>query len=230
MASSEHRWLNPDVMVYETDVALGERSEGVTPGMSATAEIVIAQLEDAIYIPVQAVTTHRGQRICWVVTPDGPEIRRIECGHFTEKFVEIKSGLREGEEVYLAPPEELEEGPAEEEAEAEEAEEEEPETAGGPAQQEEQAAPQEGPEARPAQEQAPEAEAEDILKKLQGMSEQERGEFFRNMTDEQRRQLFQQFRNMPEEQRRQMMQQFGGGRPGGRGSRQGRRGGPPDSE
>ncbi|NIR00078.1 MAG: hypothetical protein GTN78_07720, partial [Gemmatimonadales bacterium] len=47
----------PDVMVYETDVALNGQQTGLTPGMSATAEIIVAELRNALYVPLQAVTT-----------------------------------------------------------------------------------------------------------------------------------------------------------------------------
>ncbi len=109
MASSENRWLNPDVMVYETDVALDNvpMDGSLTAGMSATAQIIVAQLRDVIYVPVQAVTTYQGRRICYVKGPTGPERRTVTTGYFTDKFVEIIKGLNEGETVYLAPPPEM---------------------------------------------------------------------------------------------------------------------------
>ncbi len=109
MADSENRWLNPDVIVYETDIALDETLPGLTPGMSATAEIIVAELKDVVYVPLSAVTTYRGQRVCWVKRPNGePELREIEVGHFTDRFVEIREGLRAGELVCLEPPRALE--------------------------------------------------------------------------------------------------------------------------
>jgi len=120
MASSENRWLNPDVVVYEMDVALDEIPEGLTPGMSATAEIIIAELQDVLYVPLSAVTAYGRQRVCWVKSPSGEaELRQVETGYFTDKFVEIRNGLRAGEVVYLAPPREMEEESLEEEPEGE---------------------------------------------------------------------------------------------------------------
>ncbi|MBN2564848.1 MAG: efflux RND transporter periplasmic adaptor subunit, partial [Candidatus Eisenbacteria bacterium] len=105
VASAAHAWLNPDIKVYDTDVTLDEVPEGLTPGMSATAEIVVADLRNVLYVPIEAVNTHRGERVCWVKKADGqPELRPVECGHFTDKFVEITKGLSEGEQVYLEPP------------------------------------------------------------------------------------------------------------------------------
>jgi hypothetical protein len=107
VASAAQAWLNPDIKVYDTDVALDERPAGLTPGMSATAEIIVAELKDVLQVPIKAVTTHRGKRVCWVKGAQGPDLRNIECGHFTEENVEIVSGLNEGELVYIEPPLEL---------------------------------------------------------------------------------------------------------------------------
>ncbi|MBN2564847.1 MAG: efflux RND transporter periplasmic adaptor subunit, partial [Candidatus Eisenbacteria bacterium] len=55
MASATHARLNPDSKVYETEVMLDEPPARFIPGMSAVAEIVIAQLTDVVYVPVPAV-------------------------------------------------------------------------------------------------------------------------------------------------------------------------------
>jgi len=114
VASAAAAWLNPDIKVYECDIALNSVPQDLTPGMSATAEIVVARLRNVLYAPIEAVTTYKGQRVCWVQTPSGPALRTIETGHFTEKFVEVTEGLTEGEIVYVDQPQEL----PEEESEA----------------------------------------------------------------------------------------------------------------
>jgi HlyD family secretion protein len=223
MASSEHRWLNPDVMVYETDVRLTEVPEGLTPGMSATAEIIIAELENALYVPLQAVTTYGGDRVCWVVTPDGPQRRVIQTGYFTDKYVEIKDGLRAGEQVYLAPPEGVE---MPEEAAGEEAEEAPAEGEGaGASERQAPSEPQQPSESPGEAEQADQSEHEEasgevdvqeLMQKMQGLSAEERREFFQNLSDEERSKLMEQFRRS------------GGGRGGPGGQWGGSRGGSQD--
>jgi len=102
MANPAHAWLNPDAKVYETEVALEEAPKRFIPGMSATAEIVVAQLKGVVYVPTQAVVTHRAHSFCWVKGSDVP--RPVVTGQFGDKYVEITDGLNPGEEVYLAPP------------------------------------------------------------------------------------------------------------------------------
>jgi multidrug efflux pump subunit AcrA (membrane-fusion protein) len=103
VATAPDGWLNEAMRIYETDVALVGAREGLTPGMSATAEIVVAELKDALYVPIEAVTRYRGKRVCLVRMRGGHQVRRIETGLSTDKFVEIKDGLDEGQVVFLHP-------------------------------------------------------------------------------------------------------------------------------
>ena len=105
MARAQDRWLNPNVTIYDTDVALDQVPGDLKPGMSATVEIITGEIEDAISVPIQAVDTRESKHICWVAGATGLEMRQVETGEFTDTHVEIKRGLEDGEKVYLAPPE-----------------------------------------------------------------------------------------------------------------------------
>jgi HlyD family secretion protein len=109
MASTTQAWLNPDEKVYETEIMLLTPPSRFIPGMSATAQIVVADLEDAIYVPVQAVINQSGVQVCWVKSPEGPEPRLVQTGYLAGKYLQVTAGLRAGEKVYLAPPEERDE-------------------------------------------------------------------------------------------------------------------------
>lgn len=104
VASAAHAWLNPDIKVYQTEVGIDAVPDGLTPGMSATAEITVADLKDVLQVPIEAISAHKGGHICWVKTGGQPEMRQVECGHFTRTSVEIRSGLEEDEVVFLEPP------------------------------------------------------------------------------------------------------------------------------
>ncbi|MEF8788114.1 MAG: efflux RND transporter periplasmic adaptor subunit [Planctomycetota bacterium] len=104
MASEQDRF-GPDISVYETFVKLDGRVTKLKPGMSATAEIYAAELEDVLTVPVQAITTYRGSRVVWTSTPDGLSLRQVRTGTFSDTKVEIQEGLEEGDKVLLAAPE-----------------------------------------------------------------------------------------------------------------------------
>lgn len=98
-------WLSTGVNVYATDVTIeGNHRDALKPGMSARVEIIVAELKDVLYIPIQAVTFNGGDRLCYVATDGGYQARTIQTGLFNERFIEVKEGLEEGERVLLYPP------------------------------------------------------------------------------------------------------------------------------
>ena len=112
LPDSQNRWMNPDMKVYVTTVTINGTYDWVKPGMSAKVEILVNKLDDVVYIPVQAVTPDDGKQICYVAGGFKPERRAIEVGEFSDDFIQIKSGLKEGERVLLRLPEGLETGGA----------------------------------------------------------------------------------------------------------------------
>jgi HlyD family secretion protein len=104
VARSSDNWLDPDAKTYETDVALEDMPDHFIPGMSATVEIIVADLPDALYVPRQALNRYQGTSYCWVAGPEGAQPRRVEVGHMSARYAEITRGLSEGEEVLLAEP------------------------------------------------------------------------------------------------------------------------------
>ena len=101
---SGHRWLNPDLRVFPTTVAIEGSYDWLRPGMTARVEIIITYLDDVVYAPMQAVVSHGRQRYVYVVTGGTVEARPVETGAYNDRFIEIKSGVEEGEQVLLRPP------------------------------------------------------------------------------------------------------------------------------
>jgi multidrug efflux pump subunit AcrA (membrane-fusion protein) len=108
LPDSQNRWMNPDLKVYLTTIAIDGTHDWVKPGMSAKAEILVNHLDDVVYIPVQAVSPDNGKQVCYVAAGFGSERREIEVGEFNDEFIAVKSGLKEGERVLLRQPESLE--------------------------------------------------------------------------------------------------------------------------
>ncbi len=104
VADSSNAFMNPDMKVYPTMVKVDGIHEWLRPGMSAEVEILVESLEDAVYIPLQAVSYLDDQQIVHVVEGGRSQPRVVEVGTFSEQFIEITSGLRQGERVMLLPP------------------------------------------------------------------------------------------------------------------------------
>jgi multidrug efflux pump subunit AcrA (membrane-fusion protein) len=108
LPDSQNRWMNPDLKVYLTTIAIDGTHDWVKPGMSAKVEILVNRLDDVVYIPVQAVSPGNGKQICHVSRGFGSDRREIEVGEFNDEFIEVKTGLKEGERVLLRQPQSAE--------------------------------------------------------------------------------------------------------------------------
>lgn len=109
VADSTNSFMNPDLKVYPTTIKIDGVHEWLRPGMSAEVEILVDSLDDVIYVPLQAVSYLNDKRVVYVANGGRPQVREVEVGTFSESFIEIRSGLREGEEVLLLPPQQLNE-------------------------------------------------------------------------------------------------------------------------
>jgi multidrug efflux pump subunit AcrA (membrane-fusion protein) len=103
-------WLSPDVKVYQAYVEIDEPSLAdlrLKPGLSAVTTIYTElRAEHVLAVPVQTVMAamDRGSKPrVYVMTPHGPEAREVEVGLSDTRWIEIKSGLNEGDEVIENP-------------------------------------------------------------------------------------------------------------------------------
>jgi HlyD family secretion protein len=97
-------WMNPDLKIYPTDIYLEDTNSALRTGMSCKAEIIIAQYEDVVYVPVQAVLQVGGKHVVYVVKNGSYTERQVEIGLDDNRMIRIISGLDEGEVILMTPP------------------------------------------------------------------------------------------------------------------------------
>ncbi len=68
-------------------------------GMSATCTVVIEKYENLLCVPIEAISIEGNERYITIKTIDGSEKRVVETGKSDANYVEIKSGISEGEIV-----------------------------------------------------------------------------------------------------------------------------------
>jgi HlyD family secretion protein len=103
LPDSGMRWSNPNLKVYATEILVTDPLPDIKPGVSARAEVVITNLENVLTVPIQAVSTRKGQQVIFLASaPEQPV--KVDVGMYNTKFIEIVSGLKEGDNVLLAPP------------------------------------------------------------------------------------------------------------------------------
>lgn len=97
-------WANPNLRLYRTQIELDEPDSALRPGMSCSLEILVDELADATYVPVQCVFLDKGKTVAFKSTVTGWEKVPIKVGKHSPKWVEITEGLKEGETVLLSQP------------------------------------------------------------------------------------------------------------------------------
>lgn len=105
LPDSSQRWMNPDLKLYPATVSIEGVYDWLKPGMTAEVEVKVNELKDVVYVPIQAVSPFGDKRVCYVVNAVGQSERRVvETGEFNTEYIEIKSGIQEGDRVLLRAP------------------------------------------------------------------------------------------------------------------------------
>lgn len=96
------RYYNPNMKVYSTEVWINESLSDIKPGVSGRAEVVVTNLQSVLTVPIQAVTTVKGQQVCYVLRGEADAPVPVEVGMFNDRMIEIRKGLNEGDRVLLS--------------------------------------------------------------------------------------------------------------------------------
>jgi len=88
--------------VYPVVVIVTEISEMLKPMMPAQVSIMLDEQKNVMRVPAQAVSMRDGVAQCFVKKEDGIHERKVTTGLTGSAHVEIKDGLKEGEEVLVS--------------------------------------------------------------------------------------------------------------------------------
>lgn len=106
VVNAENAFMNPDLKTYDTVITLnnGGNMDLLRSGTTCSAEIIIDQYDNAVYIPVQSVMNVGGKSTVYIVKGDKLIPRTVETGLDNNVVIRIASGLKPGEVVSLSPP------------------------------------------------------------------------------------------------------------------------------
>ena len=114
LPDAQASWMNPDKKVFPTDILVEEELPILKPGVSVSAEVIITNLTKVLSVPIQTVARWNGENVCFIKKGSRVTPVPVTTGWFNDAFVEIKSGLKEGDLVLLAPASDEEEEEIEE--------------------------------------------------------------------------------------------------------------------
>ena len=104
MPDSANAWMNPDLKLYECEFEIDDEIDTLRPGMSCQDEVLVAEYEDAVFVPVQCVVQVRDVPTLFVATALGTQQRAVDLGLDNNRMVRVLKGVQPGETVLLAPP------------------------------------------------------------------------------------------------------------------------------
>jgi len=94
--------IQENVVNYDVVVQITEPYDGLLrPEMTASVTISLETRQNVLAIPVKAVKRERGKSVVYVVSGDAPQPREVKTGWKDSQWIEILSGLEEGETVLL---------------------------------------------------------------------------------------------------------------------------------
>ncbi len=104
LPDSTGMFLNPDLKVFNAQIHLDTDDPALRSGMTCKAEVIVETYDDAVYVPIQAVTRVAGDAMVYVSGGKSVVPRKVEIGLDNNRMIRIIQGLEEGEAVLLDPP------------------------------------------------------------------------------------------------------------------------------
>lgn len=104
--NAQDAYSNSDLKLYDTVITLenGGDMNLLHSGSSCSAEIIVEQYQEAMYVPIEAVMSVDGKPTVYVVDGGRRNPRTVETGLDNDAVIRITSGLEPGEIVSLTPP------------------------------------------------------------------------------------------------------------------------------
>ncbi|WP_114749280.1 efflux RND transporter periplasmic adaptor subunit [Pleomorphovibrio marinus] len=93
---------NSDAKVFEVIVQINESDESLRPSMTTSNSIIAEQLEDVVYVPLEAINVENDS-INYVYLKNGVK-QEVIMGMSNANDVVIEKGVNDGDRVYLSTP------------------------------------------------------------------------------------------------------------------------------
>lgn len=95
--------------VFEVNIQVLQKDSTIRPAMTTSNAIIASSFDDALYVPLEAIHA-QGDSLSYVYKKDGfgAVKQQVELGAVNETDAIVRRGLKEGEQVYLSVPEDLE--------------------------------------------------------------------------------------------------------------------------
>ena len=103
-ALARNKEKDSKVKVFDITILLDESNEKLMPGMTVSCEIILNQIPDTLFIPLEALFNVAGGNIVYLKNGNDFEPHSITIGPENDDYVVIAGGLKEGDQIALMNP------------------------------------------------------------------------------------------------------------------------------
>jgi membrane fusion protein (multidrug efflux system) len=93
--------LDLNTRTLQAEIEIPNATRLLRPGMFARIEVVLIERPEVLAIPVNALLEEQGERFVYVVQGKKAARKPIITGIEQDRFVEVREGLKEGDQVVV---------------------------------------------------------------------------------------------------------------------------------
>jgi len=90
--------------VFKVNIRIASDNKRIKPAMTTANEIIISRQQNVLVVPRSAIFNEEAKQFVYLKEFNSVSVRYVEIGNQNEKFVIIKSGLKEGDKILLNKP------------------------------------------------------------------------------------------------------------------------------
>ncbi len=92
------------IKVFPVQILIKESDEKLLPGLSVSCHIILGKIENALFVPLDAIHSETDKNYAYKKTAKGFEKTEVETGDNNSDFIVILSGLSKSDKIALANP------------------------------------------------------------------------------------------------------------------------------
>jgi len=92
------------IKIFPVEIRIDGIPENLLPGLTVSCKIRISEINDVIYVPLEALFKDDGKEFVYLAASSGFQRRDVRIGASNTDFVIITEGLKENEEIALSDP------------------------------------------------------------------------------------------------------------------------------
>ena len=96
------------IKVFPVEIYINESNKNLLPGLTVSCRIIVDEIEDVLYIPIEALHVEGDKSYVYKKTVGGYDKVEVQTGRTNSDYVIIESGLDKGDKVALVDPATLE--------------------------------------------------------------------------------------------------------------------------